>query len=185
MIAASNPDLATGLGRRHRRSHRPSKGRPQRGNIDPFPPHFLIAASVRSVNAKIQVTAWIEENWLRFAKEALSQLKVVYLVYALCSAVGTVSAAPPRATTRQTAVIRIAGSLPGLDTVQNIADPVTEIAPEPRMQVQRRRVDRSKNSTHTIWQASADSYVSIRSVSRRVHSHGLGRRAGSALWIER
>jgi hypothetical protein len=71
----------------------------QRVNIDPFPQHFLIAASVRSVNAK--VTAGIEENWLRFAKEALIQLKVVSLVYALCSAVCTVSAAPPRATTRQ------------------------------------------------------------------------------------
>jgi hypothetical protein len=32
--------------------------------------------------------------------EVLIQLKVVYLVYALCSAVGTLSAAPPRATTR-------------------------------------------------------------------------------------
>jgi hypothetical protein len=61
----------------------------QRVDVDPFPPHFLIAASVRSVNAKIQVTAGIEENWLRFAKEALIQLKVVSLVYALCSAVGT------------------------------------------------------------------------------------------------
>jgi hypothetical protein len=47
-------------------------------------PHFLIAASVRSVNAKIQAAARIEENWLRFAKEALIQLKVVSLIYALC-----------------------------------------------------------------------------------------------------
>jgi hypothetical protein len=49
-------------------------------------PHFLVAASVRSVNAKIQVTAGIQENWLRSAKKALIQFKVVYLVYALCSA---------------------------------------------------------------------------------------------------
>jgi hypothetical protein len=33
--------------------------------------HFLIAASVRSVNAKIQVTAGIQENWLRSAKKLL------------------------------------------------------------------------------------------------------------------
>jgi hypothetical protein len=60
------------------------QGHSQRVNIDPFPPHSLIAASVRSVNAKIQAAARIEENWLRFAKEALIQLKVVSLIYALC-----------------------------------------------------------------------------------------------------
>jgi hypothetical protein len=41
-------------------SHGSQVSQREQVDIDPFPPHFLTAASIRSVNAKIQVTAGIQ-----------------------------------------------------------------------------------------------------------------------------